>query len=116
MLRDMGWRSAEAAGLAAAQWPEAGADQMGSPPPPPRSNPDGLDRGQAPFPPGRGRGGSSSSKLRSASAISSNETGSLAPSDCRSEGADSTAQASEAHDDRMARFSFLVRSGSASTS
>lgn len=45
------------------------------------------------------------SSRRSASMISSKVTGRFAPGGLRKAGIDSTAQASDAHDDRMARFS-----------
>src|SRR3989440_7764379 len=63
-----------------------------------------------------GRGGSGSSRLRSASMISSNMTAARAPGGWRRPGADATAQASDAQDERMARFSWRVRSGSFTTS
>ena len=55
-------------------------------------------------------------RLRSASTISSNPTGRFAPGGSRAAGCDSTAQASDAQDDRIARFSSVVRSGSLTTS
>lgn len=48
--------------------------------------------------------------------ISSNVTGLLPAGAIRSAGADSTAPASDAHEARIARFSFRVRSGSRNTS
>jgi hypothetical protein len=56
------------------------------------------------------------SRLRSASTMLSNPTGCFAPGGSRRAGCDSTAQASDAQDDRIARFSSVVRSGSLTTS
>lgn len=67
-----------------------------------------------PFPPGRG--GVGSSRLRNASMISSKVTVCLAPGAMRSPGAEATAHASDAQDERIARFSWRVRSGSFRTS
>jgi hypothetical protein len=56
------------------------------------------------------------SRLRSASTILSNPTGCFAPGGSRMASCDSTAQESDAQDDRIARFSSVVRSGSLTTS
>ncbi|CDX40929.1 hypothetical protein MPLSOD_40624 [Mesorhizobium sp. SOD10] len=61
-------------------------------------------------------GGASASSRRSASMISSKETGRSAPGGWRSAGIDSTAQASDAQDERIARFSQMSSELSSSTS
>src|SRR5689334_12132114 len=57
-----------------------------------------------------------SSKARSASRTSSMETGAFRPSGALSDGQDVIADASEAHDARMARFSERLRVGWETTS
>src|SRR6201993_3494861 len=68
-----------------------------------------LDRSRMGLPPGGGRGPPSSAQ--SASRISSMVTVAFSPSGARSEGQDAMADASEAHEARMARFSPRLRPG-----
>ncbi|SFQ19143.1 hypothetical protein SAMN03159463_05929 [Mesorhizobium sp. NFR06] len=59
---------------------------------------------------------SNGSNWRNVSMMASKLTGSQAPGGMRSAGTDSTAQASDAHDERIARFSWASRVVSVSTS
>src|ERR1700727_2521165 len=73
-----------------------------------------ADRSRMDLPPGGGRGPPSSA--HNASSISSMVTGAFNPTGARSEGQDAIAEASEAHEDRMARFSPMLRPGWETTS
>ena len=68
-----------------------------------------VDRSRIGLPPGGGRG--PPSRAQSASRISSMVTGAFSPTGARSEGQDAMADASEAHEARMARFSPRLRPG-----